>query len=147
VETTQPDAIRILVIEDNPADVELLRMALDQAKLNYRLSVVTDGASALAVLGDKSPDAPAVPDLTVLDLNLPKYDGLELLEAARSNPRFAFMPVAILSSSSSPREQNKIQNFGRVKYITKPSDLDAYLAIGATLRDFLSITYKRAFGA
>jgi len=137
MDNQHPTSIRVLVIEDNPADIELLRMAFDQANLVYHMSVLNDGASALAVFRDTRVEAPSVPDLTVLDLNLPKYDGLELLEAARANPRFASVPIAILSSSSSPRERSRIQGYGRVKYITKPPELDAYLAIGIVIRDFL----------
>jgi chemotaxis family two-component system response regulator Rcp1 len=129
--------VRITTIEDNPADVQLLRMALNNAAFAYELTVITDGAAALTLFREMDPAASTMPDVVVLDLNLPKYDGLEILEVVRSNPSFGDIPIAVLSSSSSPREQARIQNFSRVKYMTKPSDLGQYLAIGQILRDFV----------
>jgi len=143
IEQTFSTPVRILVIEDNAADVELLRMALEDAQLRADISVLQDGGAALSVFRDATNAYPA-PELIVLDLNLPKYDGLELLEAARSSARFGLTPIAILSSSSSPREQTRIRAFGRVTYITKPPELDAYLAIGVRLRDFLLETRRCA---
>jgi chemotaxis family two-component system response regulator Rcp1 len=143
MEPTFTSPVRILVIEDNAADVELLRMALEDAQLPADISVLQDGGAALAVFHE-APNLSPAPDLIVLDLNLPKYDGLELLEAARSSARFGSTPIAILSSSSSPREQTRIGAFGRVMYITKPPELDAYLAIGVKLRDFLLETWRCA---
>jgi CheY-like chemotaxis protein len=126
-----------MAIEDNPADVDLLRMALDNANFAYEMTVINDGAVAIGLFRQSDTGDFIVPDITVLDLNLPKYDGMEILEAARSNPLFAAMPIAILSSSSSPREQSRIQMFSAVKYITKPPDLDQYLGIGSIIRDFV----------
>jgi CheY-like chemotaxis protein len=126
-----------MVIEDNPADVALLRMALNTAQIAYELTLIPDGAQALALFNQIAQDGEAVPDIVVLDLNLPKYDGLEILEAIRANASFARMPIAILSSSSSPREQSRIQVFQLVKYLIKPLDLSQYLAIGPALRDFV----------
>lgn len=132
MEQTDSRHLHILLIEDNPADVELLRMALDQARFPYNVTVIHDGAEALALFRQS---AAPLPDITVLDLNLPKYGGLEILEAARANPAYAAMPIAILSSSSSPRERSRIQMFDRVRYFTKPLDLDEYLSIGPLIRD------------
>jgi CheY-like chemotaxis protein len=126
----------ILVIEDNPSDVELLRLALDTAGLRYRMTTMHDGGDALALFrGEATADAP---DLLILDLNLPKSDGLEILQAARSNPAFAELPVLVLSSASSPRELSKLLAFGRVRFQTKPSDLDRYLKLGDFVKEFLA---------
>jgi len=130
---TESKTVHVLLIEDNPADVELLRMALDQARFPYEVTVIHDGAEALELFRKT---ADLLPDITVLDLNLPKYGGLEILEAARANPAYAGMPIAILSSSSSPRERSRIQMFDKVRYLTKPLDLDEYLSIGPIIRDF-----------
>ena len=127
----------VLAIEDTPADVELLRMALDGAQQAYDLTVVNDGAEALALLGRMNLDSDRLPDILVLDLNLPKYDGLEILEVVRKYPALDRLPILILTSSSSPRERASIQGFGLVRYITKPSDLDEYLKIGPFIRDFV----------
>ena len=128
---------RVVVIEDNPADVELLRMALDSANFAYDMIVIQDGAEALELFLNSGDGGFVPPDVAVLDLNLPKYDGIEILEAARSNPGFAGVPIAVLSSSSSPRDRSRIQMFGPITYITKPPDLDQYLRIGPIIRDFL----------
>ena len=131
--------LRLLVIEDNPADVELLRWALDAASLRCDLVVLEDGGDALAFIQGRGKHAGRrVPDLTVLDLNLPKYDGIELLEAMRARPEFANVPVAVLSSSSSPRDRSRMEGFAIARYITKPPDLDEYLSIGNIIRELVS---------
>ena len=80
----------------------------------------------------------SIPDLAVLDLNLPKIGGLEILEAMRASRAFAGIPVAILSSTSSPRERAKIDAFGVDRFITKPLDLEEFLRIGVTLKTLLT---------
>jgi two-component system response regulator len=129
----------ILLVEDNPGDVDLLRMALETAAVDCTLTVIEDGGEAMAFLLGQGEhvDAP-IPDLAILDLNIPKSDGIEILEAIRTNPRSAGVLVAVLSSSSSPRERARIHNFGVGLYITKPSDLDEYLKIGSTLKTLLA---------
>jgi CheY-like chemotaxis protein len=128
----------ILLIEDNPADVELLRRALASAQLDCELTLLEDGAEALAFLRrlETEPDERS-PDLTVLDLNLPKNDGIEVLQAMRASPVFGSAPVAILSSSASSRERAKIEQLGIGRYITKPADLDEFLSIGFILKELL----------
>jgi len=130
---------QVLVVEDNPADVQLLRWALERASLDCELVVIDDGSAALDFVQQRGAYADArVPDLALLDLNLPKYDGIEILQALRSNKAFAEVPVAILSSSSSPRERARLDTFGVARYITKPADLEQFLAIGFVLKDLLS---------
>ena len=129
------------MVEDNPADVQLLKWALERAELNCELIVIDDGSAALEFVQQRGRYAAvAVPHLALLDLNLPKYDGIEILQALRSNPAFADVPVAILSSSSSPRERAKLDTFGVARYITKPADLEQFLAIGFILKDLLAAT-------
>ena len=130
--------VHILLIEDNPADVELLRRALASAQLDCELTLMEDGAEALAFLRrlETEPDERS-PDLTVLDLNLPKNDGVEVLQAMRASRVFGSAPVAILSSSASSRERAKIEQFGIGRYITKPADLDEFLSIGFILKELL----------
>jgi chemotaxis family two-component system response regulator Rcp1 len=130
--------IKILVVEDNPADVELLRWALQDAELDCELIVLDDGGEGLAFAQQRGKYAGSTPpDLAILDLNLPKNDGIEILEALRANPMFADTPVAILSSSSSPRERARMEVFRIGRYITKPADLDEYLKVGGILRELL----------
>jgi CheY-like chemotaxis protein len=131
--------VQILLIEDNPADVELLRRALRSAQLDCELTLLEDGAEALAFLRRLEADTgEPSPDLTVLDLNLPKNDGMEVLQAMRASPVFGRAPIAILSSSSSFKERSRIEQFGIGRYITKPADLDEYLKIGFILKELLA---------
>jgi nitrogen-specific signal transduction histidine kinase len=116
--------VRIVLVDDNPADVGLLRLALDNADLDCELIVIDDGAEALAFVRTQGQDARnSPPDLAVLDFNLPKSDGLQILKAMRENRAFTGVPVAVLSAGLSPRDMAKIQEFTLARYITKPSTL------------------------
>jgi CheY-like chemotaxis protein len=143
--TGKPDdrKCQVLVVEDNPADVELLRWALDSAAVAYDLTVIEDGGEALAFVQQRGKYfASTAPDLAILDLNLPKYDGLEILEAMRASRVFAGVPVAVLSSSSSPRDRAKMEAYNIGRYITKPPDLDEYLRIGLIVKELLAEQLK-----
>ncbi len=130
--------IQILLVEDNPADVDLLRRALRSAGLDCELTVIEDGAEALAFVRQKEKEAGGPgSDLVVLDINLPKNGGLEILEAMRASRVFADVPVAILTSSSSPRERTKMEGLRVGRYIIKPPDLEEYLKIGFILKALL----------
>ena len=139
-----PKKVRILVVEDNPADVELLRWALECAALDYELTVIGDGTAALefAQQQGKYADAP-IPDLALLDLNLPRHSGLEVLQALRANRAFAKMPVAIVSSSTLSRERKNLEPYGVGRFITKPSELDEFLRIGLSVKELLVETKLR----
>ena len=127
--------VRIVLVDDNPADVRLLRLALDNADLDCELIVIDDGAEALAFVRQQGQDARnSPPDLAVLDFNLPKIDGLQILKAMRENRAFTGVPVAVLSSGLSPRDMAKIQEFTLARYITKPSTLEEFLKIGSSLK-------------
>ena len=128
--------LQILVVEDNPADVELLRRAMCEAELDFELTVVDDGAEALALVRDGTRMARFV--LAILDLNLPKHGGLEVLEAIRSSPFISKLPVIVLSSSSSPRERVRIEQLGTARQIVKPADLDEFMRIGAQVKAVLA---------
>jgi len=129
----------VLVVEDNPADVELLRWALDGAAVDCDLTVIDDGGEALAFVQQRGKYfASTAPDLAILDLNMPKYDGMEILEAMRASKVFAAVPVAVLSSSSSPRDRARMEAYNIGRYITKPPDLDEYLRIGFIVKELLA---------
>jgi CheY-like chemotaxis protein len=126
---------RLLVIEDNSADVDLLRRALASAGLDCQLTVVDDGADAMALFRPGS--ATPAPDLAIVDLNLPKHGGLEIIERMRANPTFAEVPVIILSSSPSMRDRSKMKTFQIKRYIVKPADLQEFMKIGWQIRELL----------
>ena len=130
--------MKILMIEDNPGDVELFRFALKQAQLDCELAVISDGGEALALIqGEHPTPTQETPDLVLLDLNLPKVGGREILTAMRSGTTFGSVPVVIFTSSSSRREREELEPLQVARHITKPSDLDEFLRIGTVVREVL----------
>lgn len=131
-------ARNIVLIEDNIGDIELLRAALEDAGVEHTLTVLQDGAEALRYIRREDGfHASPVPDLVVLDLNIPKHDGLEIVEVMRGSEIFWNVPVVVLTSSSSPRERAKLETLGITRHITKPPDLDEFLRIGGQLKEVL----------
>ena len=132
------EMVRILLVEDNTADVYLFRKAFVAAELNFELTVIEDGGRAIAsVRGEGEYAGSRVPDLVVLDLSLPKHDGIQVLEAIRATKRFANVPVVITSSSRSPPARLKDEHLQVVRYIMKPPDLEDFLQIGRALKEIL----------
>jgi DNA-binding response OmpR family regulator len=130
--------VSILLVEDNPFDVEFFTIALDSAELGYDLTVLDDGEEAVALIHREGKYADLrIPDLAVLDLNLPKRDGVEILKELRASALFDDVPVAILTSSSSPRDRARIDEIGVVCFMTKPSALDEIQRVGTTIKDLL----------
>ena len=129
----------IVVIEDNPADVQLLELALDDIALECDCKVIQDGAEALAwVRSFESGEGTQLqlPDLAVVDLNLPKNDGIEIL-TAMMNGRLSGVPALVLSSSPSPRDVARVRAFPNTRYLTKPSLLEQYAELGRAMREML----------
>ena len=126
---------RILLGEDNPADVYLIRQALDENAINYDLTVAVHGGEILEVVNTSGA---AIPDLIVLDLNLPRHEGLEILKLIRATPELERVPVAILTSSDSPKDRLAASQLGATCYIRKPSNLDEFMDIGKTFHTLLS---------
>jgi len=129
-------ATQILVIEDNPMDVRLLRAALETVhEWPTDMTVAADGEEAINYLLDNQT---LKPDLVILDLNLPKRDGLEVLQLIRITDYLYGLPVVMLSSSPEDVVKAKIANANveAELYITKPASVSEFLAIGAMLRDF-----------
>jgi CheY-like chemotaxis protein len=130
---------RLLMVEDNPGDVELFRWALERAEIDCELSVIEDGGDALdMVRGKAGAESPATPDLIVLDLNLPKVGGLEILKQMRAGGPFVNVPVIVMTSSTSPRERERLEPLRVARHLTKPSDLDEFLNIGSIVKDVLN---------
>ena len=133
---TPPKVFRIIIVEDNPADVYLLQQALKQAGLNFELTVIEDGAKALEFIQTKAAEIPKH-DLAVLDLNLPSHGGVEVLAALRQNPDLADVPVAVVTSSAAAVERGQVEKLRVERFITKPPDLDEFLKIGEILKEVL----------
>jgi two-component system, chemotaxis family, response regulator Rcp1 len=131
----------VLIIEDNAADVQLLRLTFEDVHLNCDLIVVTDGEQALAWVRDQPADSGArLPDLAIVDLNLPKHDGVEVLSAMRKNSALAGLPILVLSSSPRPSDVARVSAFPNTRYATKPSFLEAYGEIAETVRQMLELS-------
>lgn len=126
---------RVVVVEDNDTDVLLLRLALSEHKIDYELIILEDGEAAMTYLAGTS--GQAAPSLIVLDLNLPKRDGLEVLESLRRSTSLAHVPVMIPTSSNSPREKERAERLGVSAYLHKPNDLDAFLSVGAVIAELV----------
>jgi CheY-like chemotaxis protein len=136
----------IFLAEDNPADVYLLKEALGiEAGACVTVIVAQDGEEALDFVYQRGRfTATEVPDLIVLDLNLPKSDGSDVLRSIRESDRLGRTPVVVLTSSDSPRDRAAAERLGANCYITKPSDLDAFLALGGRLLSFAAPRKDRA---
>ncbi|WP_149195673.1 response regulator [Luteimonas suaedae] len=121
----------ILLVEDNPDDVELTRIAFAEAKIANTLTVVRDGAEALDYLfargayADRAPDD--LPSIILLDLNLPKVDGREVLQAIRSDARTRALPVVVLTTSNEPFDVEASYALGVNSYIRKPVDFEQFV--------------------
>ncbi len=132
-------AARILVIEDNSADVFLLRRALEKQDRQFELTCLADGDEALAFIRREGAYADAAtPDLILVDLNLPRCDGEDLLREIRNTQHLAGVPVCAWSSSQSRRDRELLKELGVVRFITKPSGLDQFMEIGKILADLLA---------
>jgi chemotaxis family two-component system response regulator Rcp1 len=128
----------VLLVEDNDADTYLLRKALAYAGLNCNLTILTDGEAALKYVRDParhSEDGKL--DLAILDLNLPRNGGTEVLAALRLHPELACIPVAVMTSSSSPRERAEAEKLGVDQFLTKPPELAKFMELGLILKEIL----------
>lgn len=131
------EPIEILLVEDNPGDARLAKEALRDSKLKNNLYVVEDGVEAIKFLDAETPYENAVrPDLILLDLNLPRMDGREVLKAIKSDERFKRIPVVILTMSNAEEDILKSYNLHANCYITKPLDLDQFIKVVQSIEDF-----------
>lgn len=129
--------VQILLVEDNPGDVRLTIEALKEAKVFNKLTVVKDGIEALSLLRRQGQYARvARPDLILLDLNLPKKDGREVLAEIKADDNLKHIPVVILTTSQDEQDVLKSYNLYANCYITKPVDLDQFITVVKSIEDF-----------
>jgi CheY-like chemotaxis protein len=123
----QPKTINVLLVEDDPGDVLMTREAFEE-NLHNRLDVVTDGAAALDYLRRAQPyaDAPR-PDLILLDLNLPRRDGREVLQEIKADPDLRHIPVIVLTTSKAQEDVLRSYQLHANAYVTKPVDFDGFI--------------------
>lgn len=128
----------ILLGEDNPADVYLVREALREHGVDCALRVASDGAEMLRMISSEQALAEAQHlSLIILDLNLPRHDGSEILQRLRETRELADVPVVVLTSSDSPRDRLVASQFGAACFLRKPSNLEQFLSLGAVFKDLL----------
>jgi two-component system, chemotaxis family, response regulator Rcp1 len=130
-------SIQVLLVEDNPGDVRLTKEALKEGKLLNQLTVVGDGVEALSFLRKEGKYADALqPELILLDLNLPKKDGREVLAEIKADPNLRRIPVVVLTTSSAEEDILKIYDLHANCYITKPVDLEQFMGVVKSIEDF-----------
>lgn len=129
--------IEILLVEDNPGDVRLTREALREGKVLNNLNVATDGQEAIEFLRREGEfkDVPR-PDLILLDLNLPKKDGREILAEIKADESLKRIPIVVLTTSQAEKDIIQSYNLGVNCYITKPVDLDQFIYVVKSIEEF-----------
>ena len=129
---------QILLVEDNPADVELLVEALEEHAVSCELLIVTNGERAAIFLDEIDAGKQSCPDLFILDLNLPRMSGTEILERMRGSSACQHVPVVILTSSDSQKDKDAVARFNPCRYLRKPITLESFLRLGAVFKDLLN---------
>ncbi len=132
--------ITILLAEDNPGDVFLVRRALKKHNLEVKLVVVEDGKAALQYIDkmDQADGSHSCPDLVLLDLNLPRAPGSRVLTRIRQSPHCSATPIIIVTSSDSPFDKEKAVQLGATDYFQKPGDLAGFMQLGLIVRNALN---------
>ena len=131
------DPIEILLVEDDPGDVTLMKEVLQEAKLSLNLSVVGDGIEALDLLRNENGfEDEERPDIILLDLNMPRMDGRELLTLLKDDPDLVSIPVVVLTTSNADSDIAKSYTNGAACYVTKPVGLDQFAKVVESLESF-----------
>ncbi len=131
-----PDTLSLLLVEDSPADVYLVREAMLQEALNVEIEVAEDGERAMQILDRvDTGQVTRAPELMLLDINVPRRTGNQVLARIRSSPRCAHIPVIMISSSDSPAERNRAFKQGATAYFRKPSSLSEFMELGKLVRE------------
>ena len=127
----------ILLAEDHPADVYLIRAALEEYGIDLPIQVAAEGEEVLRIISQQEALAGASLKLIILDLNLPRHDGIEILQRLRETKQLARIPVVVLTSSDSPRDRIVASELGAVRFLRKPSNLEQFLSLGAVFKELL----------
>lgn len=137
MDTTTNHLITILLVEDNPGDVRLTREALKEGKIRNTLYDVSDGIEALEFLRQTGKYKEAIrPDLILLDINLPRKSGLEVLAEIKADQYMMRIPVVILTTSEAEQDILRSYNHHANAYVTKPVDLDQFMVVVKSIEDF-----------
>ncbi|GAA1810005.1 response regulator [Luedemannella flava] len=135
--TARVTPIEVLLVEDDPGDVLMTREAFEEHKVNNRLTVVSDGAEALAYLRREGEYTDAVrPDLILLDLNLPRRDGREVLADIKADEDLRRIPVVVLTTSAADEDILRSYSLHANAYVTKPVDFEQFISVVRQIDDF-----------
>ena len=135
--------IEVLLVEDDPGDVLMTREAFDEHRVNNRLNVVSDGVEALAYLRQEEPFTHAVqPDLILLDLNLPRRDGRQVLEEIKGDESLRHIPVVVLTTSQLDEDILRSYQLHANAYVTKPVDFDQFIKAVRQIDEFFVSVVK-----
>ncbi len=130
-------SIQVLLVEDNPGDAQLTRIALEDSKIPIHLNVVEDGVEAMAFLRKQEKYVKAAhPDIVLLDFNLPRKDGREVLAEIKADENLKRIPVVVLTTSQAQEDILKAYNLSANCYITKPVDFDQFVKIVQSIENF-----------
>lgn len=135
--------IRVLLVEDNEADVELVREALICSELQHVMEVAADFEEAREHIQSMGVNQ-ACPDVLLMDLNLPKGSGLDLLRLLREGPQRSHVPVVVVSSSNAPSDRARAAEYGVADYFRKPTDLDEFMKLGSIVKSIVAGGHKGA---
>jgi two-component system, chemotaxis family, response regulator Rcp1 len=128
-----PNTVRIVLVEDEPGDVYLLEKALSDRRISYELTCFEDGEQAMQGLNS------VIPDLILVDLNLPRRDGFEVLRAIRSRPALVGVPVGVFTSSETASDRSRASLIGAERYIHKPGELNEFVSkVGRAVEELLA---------
>jgi CheY-like chemotaxis protein len=130
------EPVEILLVEDNPGDVRLTQEAFREGRIENKLTVAGDGEGALELLRGRLAVGEARPGLILLDLNLPRMDGRDVLAELKGDPQLKVIPVVVLTSSSAERDVVESYERNANAYVTKPIDIDEFLAVIRALEGF-----------
>ena len=130
------DKITVVLAEDNPGDIFLIRRALNAQGFAYDLLAARDGEEAIQYVAEAAAGTRKI-DLLLLDLNLPRHDGTEVLACLRAHPNLASVPVILLTSSDSPKDRERCLALGASRYFQKPSNLAAFMEIGTIVKEVI----------
>jgi CheY-like chemotaxis protein len=141
--TPEPTPIEVLLVEDDPGDVLMTQEAFEEHKVRNNLAVVNDGAEALAYLRREGQYADAArPDLVLLDLNLPRRDGREVLAEIKGDPELRQIPVVVLTTSQADEDIVRSYQLHANAYVTKPVDFDRFIAVVRQIDEFFVSVVK-----
>jgi two-component system, chemotaxis family, response regulator Rcp1 len=129
-------SLRILLVEDSPSDVRLIREALNQTPLQIQITLARDGVEAMDYLRQSEAGLVNRPDMILLDLNLPRKNGREVLAEVKASPRLKQIPVLVMTSSKADEDITQAYSLNANCYITKPQNLQEYIDVVRSIEDF-----------